>query len=80
MNNINSELKTQLKRKKIWVASSTHKNEEIFCAKTHIILKEKSQNLLSIIIPRHVHRTKKIINEIKNLNLNVVTHSSNQKI
>ena len=77
--NISGKLKTQLKRKKIWVASSTHKNEEIFCAKTHIILKKKIKNLLSIIIPRHVHRTKKIINEIKDLNLNVVTHSSNPK-
>ena len=79
LNNISGELKTQLKRKKIWVASSTHKNEEIFCAKTHIILKKKIKNLLSIIIPRHVHRTKKIINEIKHLNLNVVTHSSKPK-
>jgi len=79
LNNINGELKTQLKRKKIWVASSTHKNEEIFCAKTHIILKKKIKNLLSIIIPRHVHRTKKIIHEIKNLNLNAVSHSSKPK-
>ena len=31
-----------LKKKKIWVASSTHKNEEIFCAKTHIELKKKN--------------------------------------
>ena len=28
-------------KKKIWVASSTHNNEEIFCAKAHIILKKK---------------------------------------
>ena len=55
------------------------KNEELFCARTHIILKKKIKNLLSIIIPRHVHRTKKIINEIKKLNLNVVTHSSKPK-
>tara|TARA_Y100000816_G_scaffold292265_1_gene286669 strand:+ start:965 stop:2215 length:1251 start_codon:yes stop_codon:yes gene_type:complete len=79
LNNISGELKNQLKRKKIWVASSTHKNEELFCARTHIILKKKIKNLLSIIIPRHVHRTKKIINEIKKLNLNVVTHSSKPK-
>ena len=79
LNNISGELKNQLKRKKIWVASSTHKNEELFCARTHIILKKKVKNLLSIIIPRHVHRTKKIINEIKKLNLNVVTHSSKPK-
>ncbi len=76
LNSISGKLKIQLHRKKIWVASSTHKDEELFCAKTHIILKNKIKNLLSIIIPRHIHRTNKIINEIKNLKLNVVTHSS----
>ena len=36
-----------LKKKKIWVASSTHKNEEIFCAKAHIELKKKIKNLIN---------------------------------
>ena len=76
---IDHQLKSQLNNKKIWVASSTHANEEIFCAKAHIELKKKFKNLITIIIPRHVHRSKKIIPEIKNLNLKIITHSSKNK-
>ena len=36
LDRININLKKELKKKKIWVASSTHKNEEVFCAKAHI--------------------------------------------
>ena len=36
-------------------------------------------NFITIIIPRHIHRTKEIITEIKNLNLRVVRHSSKPK-
>ena len=40
-------------------------------------LKKKYKNLITIIIPRHIHRSNKIISEIKKLNLNVIRHSSN---
>ena len=76
---INTKLKRKFKNKKIWVASSTHLNEEIFCAKTHIELKKKLKNLITIIIPRHIHRCEKIISEIQNLGLNVSCHSSKIK-
>ncbi len=79
LNKINHKLKSQLKRKKIWVASSTHNNEEIFCGEAHILLKRKINNLLTIIIPRHIHRAKKIIEDLKRLDLNVVNHSSKPK-
>ena len=71
-------LKKQISNRKIWVASSTHQNEEFVCAKAHIKLKRKINNLLTIIIPRHVHRANEIILEINKLNLNVARHS--QKI
>ena len=76
---INLKLKNQFKDKKIWVASSTHANEEVFCAKAHMELKKKIKNLITVIIPRHVHRSRNIISEIKNLNLKVVCHSSRLK-
>ena len=38
-------------------------------------LKKKYKNLLTIIIPRHVHRVKEIIPEIEKLNLKVLSHS-----
>ena len=56
--------------------SSTHQNEEFFCGKAHIILKKQFNNLLTIIIPRHIHRTNSIVTGLKKLKLNVVTHSS----
>jgi 3-deoxy-D-manno-octulosonic-acid transferase len=68
-----------LKNRKIWCASSTHSGEEIICSKVHLNLKKKYKNLLTIIIPRHIHRVKKIVQEINNLKLNVVLHSANQK-
>ena len=63
--------------KKVWVASSTHKNEEVFCARAHIELKKQNKNLITIIIPRHVHRTEEIVRDIQNLGLNIALHSSN---
>ena len=72
-------MKSQLKNKKIWIASSTHADEEVFCAKTHIELKKRIKNLVTIIIPRHIHRVKEIIPKIKKLNLNVTSHSLKNK-
>ena len=76
---INNNLKLEFNKKKIWVASSTHLSEEIFCAKAHLILKKKIKNLMTIIIPRHVHRAEDIVAEIKDLGLRVCLHSSKKK-
>ena len=73
------KLNNKFAKKKIWIASSTHSNEEVFCAKAHIELKKKVKNLLTIIIPRHVHRVNEIKSKLENLNLNVTNHSSNKK-
>ncbi len=69
----------ELKKKNIWVASSTHNHEEIFCAKTHIELKKRVKNLTTIIIPRHVERVEEIIEEITKLNLKISKHSEKKK-
>tara|TARA_B100001027_G_scaffold58123_1_gene39262 strand:+ start:594 stop:1835 length:1242 start_codon:yes stop_codon:yes gene_type:complete len=76
LDKIKINLKKELTKRKIWVASSTHKREELFCAKTHILLKKKVKNLITIIIPRHIHRSTDIIFEIENLGLKVSNHSS----
>jgi 3-deoxy-D-manno-octulosonic-acid transferase len=78
-NEIMNKLNFRFKSKKIWVASSTHSDEEIFCGKTHIELKKKIKNLLTILIPRHIHRVQEIKSELENLRLNVINHSSNTK-
>ena len=79
LDKINEQLKKELLKKKIWIASSTHSSEELFCAKAHKELSKKVKNLITIIIPRHIHRSNEIISEIENLNLKVVSHSSNPK-
>jgi 3-deoxy-D-manno-octulosonic-acid transferase len=74
-----NKLNIKFRNRKIWIASSTHSDEEIFCAKAHIELKKKVTNLITILIPRHVHRAKDIKSKLESLNLNVINHSSNNK-
>ena len=45
---------------KFWLAASTHDGEELFCLKTHLLLKEKIRNLITIIAPRHINRVNKV--------------------
>jgi 3-deoxy-D-manno-octulosonic-acid transferase len=82
---INHNSKTKLLQNKfkdfeMWCAASTHNNEEILIGKLHKNLKMKEKKLITIIIPRHVNRTNEIIDNLNNLNLNCITHSSNQKL
>jgi len=77
--NLDRKLNLELKNKKFWIASSTHNSEEIFCAKTHIILKRKYADLITIIIPRHVHRVKEIVSELEKLKLKINLHSLRPK-
>ena len=78
-NKVNKNLNSELKKRKIWVASSTHESEELFCAQTHLELRKKVKNLLTIIIPRHVHRVEEIIKKLEKLKLSVSLHSSKLK-
>ena len=48
--------------------------------KLHKNLKKKHKQLITIIIPRHINRSIEIIEDLKELGLNVITHSSNQKL
>ena len=77
---IKSRLKKFFLSRKIWCASSTHENEEIICGEVHKELKKKYKNLLTIIIPRHIDRTKKIEDELAKLNLKVHTQEPEKKI
>ena len=69
-----------LKKRIIWCAVSTHPGEEKIVAKTHLILKKRFNNLLTIIIPRHINRINEINNEIKNLGLKTVIRTSQKNI
>mgnify|MGYP001238665371 CR=1 FL=1 len=76
INELNKSLRKFFLTKNIWCASSTHEKEEKICLEVHKKLKLKYKNLLTIIIPRHIHRTKEILSEIKKLNLKVHLHDS----
>jgi 3-deoxy-D-manno-octulosonic-acid transferase len=82
-NNHNEEaklLKNKFKDFKLWCAASTHNEEEILIGKLHKKLKKSEKKLVTIVIPRHINRTDEIINALNNLDLNCITHSSNQKL
>ena len=49
-----------LKKKRFWLAASIHEGEDAYCLKTHINLKKKYQDLITIIAPRHIHRVQSI--------------------
>lgn len=61
--------KNILIKNKFWCAISTHKGEELFCLKTHLKIKDKYKDLITIIIPRHIDRARSIKSECKKLNL-----------
>ena len=69
---------SQFKKYKTFIAASTHESEELFAARTHILLNKKNKNIITIIIPRHINRVGQIISEISELGLKVVTRSSNK--
>lgn len=61
----------KISKRKVWCALSTHFDEESLCGKTHLIAKKSVDNILTIIIPRHIHRINKIYANLKNLGLAV---------
>ena len=64
-----------IKNKKIWCAASTHSGEEKFCAYVHASIKKSYENILTIIIPRHIERIEKIKKDLFNLNLKIALFS-----
>ena len=78
-NNLNTKLDlnilNKIKDRKVWCAASTHPTEEILCAKSHLEIKKIYNNILTIIIPRHIERSKNIANTLLNLNLKVAFYT-----
>jgi 3-deoxy-D-manno-octulosonic-acid transferase len=73
---LDSDFLNKIKNRKIWCCASTHPTEEILCAKSHLKIKKKHENIFTIIIPRHIDRVKKIYAELSKLNLKIVLSSS----
>ena len=77
---INQKLKKFIKSRRTWCASSTHQYEEKICGLTHIKLKKRFKNLLTIIIPRHIDRSDLIEKELNELNLKTCRHETDGKL
>lgn len=60
-----SSLKDQVQNRPVWIAASTHHDEEIKFAKLHHELLEKHKDLLLILIPRHANRGAEIAQNLK---------------
>lgn len=64
----------------LWLASSTHDDEEVRIAKVHKRLKEKIPGLLTIIAPRHPQRGAEIKEAVAKLGLRSVLRSQEEKL
>jgi len=77
---LDSDFLSKIKNRKVWCAASTHPTEELICAKSHLEIKKIYNNILTIIIPRHIDRVNTINEELSRLDLNVVFSSETNKL
>ena len=68
--NLNTSNIKILNNFKTWCAVNTHEGEESLIIKTHLEIKKKYNNTLTIIIPRHIRRVSSIKNLSNEFNLN----------
>ncbi|MDC1212288.1 hypothetical protein N8016_00660 [Pelagibacteraceae bacterium] len=68
---IENKNKTILLKNRFWVAASTHKGEDILCLKTHLKIKKKYKDIITIIAPRHIDRGENIKSLAETFKLNV---------
>ena len=73
-------LSNVFKKRKIICAASTHNNEEEIISNVHLSLRKNIKNLLTVLIPRHVERSNKILENLKEKKLNYICHSENKKL
>ena len=77
---LQKNLRKFISNKVVWCASSTHRGEELISIKVHRLLKKKYKNFLSIIIPRHIDRSKDLLEIFNQHDLKVHCHSWKSKI
>ncbi len=79
-NKLDDNFLSKINNRKIWCAASTHDEEEIICAKSHIKIKKTFNDILTIIIPRHINRIESIQKELMKLDLNICLYSQKEQI
>lgn len=73
-------LKNSIAKRKIWVAASTHANEEEMVLQAYKKIKQQIPELLLILVPRHPDRFNTVANLLQQHNYNFVRHSSSNAI
>ena len=79
-NGLHLDYMSKIKNRKVWCAASTHQPEEIICARAHLKIKKIYNNVLTIIIPRHVERIDQIKKKLSDLKLEVILFSNFDQI
>jgi 3-deoxy-D-manno-octulosonic-acid transferase len=74
------ELVSQVGERPVWLAASTHDNEEKMIANIHKEIKEENPELLTIIAPRHPKRMAEIVKSIKETGLKIAVRSQEEPI
>lgn len=75
-----NKVKSALAARPFWVYASTHDGEEEIAARTHLALKEKLPDLLTIIVPRHPNRRDDINHKLKIMGLNISSRTDNKNL
>jgi 3-deoxy-D-manno-octulosonic-acid transferase len=75
-----AQIMEQVGGRPIWVAASTHKDEEALIADVHKMLKTRYPNLLTVIVPRHPKRANEVLKILEEKELSTVSRSSGEAI
>lgn len=74
------KLAESIKTRPVWLMASTHEGEEELALQTHQELRSLFPGLLTVLVPRHPARAKKILQLIRQRGLNVAMRSANEPI
>ena len=75
-----TKISDQVRSRPVWLAASTHENEELIIARAHTFARRFSRQLLLIIAPRHPNRGKEICSNLRNLGWKVSLRSNGEGI
>jgi|TARA_B110000211_G_C14071025_1_gene549976 3-deoxy-D-manno-octulosonic-acid transferase len=80
LENLSKDNKKILDSFKVWCAASTHAGEEVVILKAHKEIKKEYNNILTIIVPRHINRVSYIKNLSNKYNLNAQILNDNDTV
>ena len=80
LENLSKDNKKILDSFKVWCAASTHSGEEVVILKAHKEIKKEYNNILTIIVPRHINRVSYIKNLSNKYNLNAQILNDNDTV